>query len=112
VSFRLTFDQPGIVIAVAGRHMRRVNPFQSDRAKRFAALEAENARLRSIAADLTADILPLQAALGGTPGERRADRAAASRTPLASCKTYGRSAANGVKTAANRFADQPWECAQ
>jgi hypothetical protein len=47
--------------------MRRVNPFQSDRAKRLAALEAENARLRSVAADLTADILALQAALGGTP---------------------------------------------
>ena len=57
--------------------MSTANPFKPDRLKRLTKLEAENARLREMAANLTAHVQSLKAALDGTPGDRRDYRAAA-----------------------------------
>jgi hypothetical protein len=48
------------------------NPFEPDRLK-LTDLEAENARLRRMAADLSAHVSALQAAAGGARGDERAD---------------------------------------
>jgi hypothetical protein len=53
------------------------NPFKPDRLKRLTKLEAENARLREMAANLTAQVRSLKAALGGASGDGRDYRAAA-----------------------------------
>jgi hypothetical protein len=57
--------------------MNTANPFKPDRLKRLTKLEAENARLREMAANLTAHVRSLKAAISGAPGDRRDYRAAA-----------------------------------
>jgi hypothetical protein len=47
--------------------MSTANPFKRDRLKRLTKLEAENARLREMAANLTAHVRSLKAAISGAP---------------------------------------------
>jgi hypothetical protein len=55
--------------------MKTSNSFEPDRVRLLTELEVENARFREMAANLTASVQSLQAALGGTSGARSGDPA-------------------------------------